>query len=159
MSNSDQTTKPDETLAEIGLEQFAPYLMNRIMGRYNASLRDGLSEFGLTTVQMRTLAVLAVNDGMMINELTVFAVSEQSTMSRTLDQMEKAGWIERRSDAKDNRSRRIYLTSSGRDRFDRLWPSLAAAEAQMFETISNADRDAFVSTLQQILKNVRHHNF
>ena len=28
------------TLGQIGLQQFAPYLMNRIMGRYNATLRD-----------------------------------------------------------------------------------------------------------------------
>ena len=30
------------TLGQIGLQQFAPYLMNRIMGRYNATLRDDL---------------------------------------------------------------------------------------------------------------------
>jgi hypothetical protein len=28
---------PDPALGEIGLDNFAPYLMNRIMGRYNAS--------------------------------------------------------------------------------------------------------------------------
>ena len=28
------------TLGQIGLQQFAPYLMNRIMGRYNATLRE-----------------------------------------------------------------------------------------------------------------------
>ena len=30
------------TLGQIGLQQFAPYLMNRIMGRYNANLREEL---------------------------------------------------------------------------------------------------------------------
>lgn len=159
MSKPDHPFRAGPSLGEIGLDQFAPYLMNRIMGRYNAGLRDELQEFGLTTVQMRALAVLAVNDGLMINELTVFAVSEQSTMSRTLDQMEKSGWIERRSDSKDSRSRRIHLTPSGRERFDRLWPSLAGAEAQMFEGISDTDRRVFVSTLQQVLKNVRRHDF
>ena len=35
-------------LGEIGLENFAPYLMNHIMGRYNASLRDEMARLGLT---------------------------------------------------------------------------------------------------------------
>ena len=46
------------TLGQIGLHQFAPYLMNRIMGRYNATLRDDFRKQGLTIPQVRTLAVL-----------------------------------------------------------------------------------------------------
>jgi hypothetical protein len=30
-------------LGEIGLSNFAPYLMNRIMGRYNADLRQEMT--------------------------------------------------------------------------------------------------------------------
>ena len=48
------------TLGQIGLQQFAPYLMNRIMGRYNATLREDLRRQGLTIPQVRTLAVLSV---------------------------------------------------------------------------------------------------
>ena len=45
-------------LGEIGLANYAPYLMNRIMGRYNALLRDEMAGLGLTTPTMRALAVL-----------------------------------------------------------------------------------------------------
>ena len=48
------------TLGQIGLQQFAPYLMNRIMGRYNATLREDFRKQGLTIPQVRTLAVLSV---------------------------------------------------------------------------------------------------
>ena len=47
-------------LGELGLTHFAPYLMNRIMGRYNASLREEMADQGLTTPKMRALAVLSV---------------------------------------------------------------------------------------------------
>ena len=40
---------------EIGLGNFAPYLMNRIMGRYNASMREEMAELGLTTPKVRCL--------------------------------------------------------------------------------------------------------
>ena len=81
--------------------------MNRIMGRYNAELRDALAEQGLTTPRMRTLAVLSVAGGLTVNELSVYAVVEQSTMSRTLDALEAAGLVRRREDEADSRIRRV----------------------------------------------------
>ena len=69
-------------LGEMGLHNYAPYLMNRIMGRYNASLREDMAALGLTTPKMRTLAVLSVIDGIQIRQLAVYAVVEQSTLSR-----------------------------------------------------------------------------
>ena len=68
------------TLGQIGLQQFAPYLMNRIMGRYNATLRDDFRKQGLTIPQVRTLAVLSVTDGVTVNDLSVYTVIEQSTL-------------------------------------------------------------------------------
>ena len=79
------------TLGEIGLQQFAPYLMNRIMGRYNATLREDFRKQGLTIPQVRTLAVLSVTDGVTVNDLSVYTVIEQSTLSRTLDTLCRRG--------------------------------------------------------------------
>ena len=58
----DITSDKARTLAEVGLENFAPYLMNRIVGRYNAALQEEMAKQGLTTTQMRSLAVLSVLD-------------------------------------------------------------------------------------------------
>jgi len=72
-------------LKDIGLDNFAPYLMNRIMGRYNAHVRDDMVALGLSTPKMRALANLAIMDGILIGELAVYSVVEQSTLSRALD--------------------------------------------------------------------------
>lgn len=151
--------RPASSLGQIGLERFAPYLMNRIMGRYNAGLREALAAQGLTTPQMRTLAVLSVAGNLSINELSVYAVIEQSTMSRTLDALEGAGLVRRREDPDDSRTRRVSLTEEGREAFDRIWPALAAAERALFEGIPDDERDRFVSTLGRVLRNVRVHPF
>lgn len=79
-----QPVTAPRTLGEVGLNHFAPYLMNRIMGRYNESLREKLTRSGLSVAKMRALAVLSVVDGLMINELSVYSVIEKSTLSRTL---------------------------------------------------------------------------
>ncbi len=159
MNDQRRVTADNPRLGEIGLGNFAPYLMNRIMGRYNAALRDEIAQLGLTTPQMRSLAVLAVIDGPLIRELAVYAVVEQSTLSRALDTLEQNGLIRREADAQDNRGTRIYLTDAGRDAFERMWPHMSYAYDAMFQGIGEDEKRAFVVTLQTILRNIRKHDF
>ena len=151
--------KSHPLLGEIGLDNFAPYLMNRIMGRYNASLRQEMSALGLTTPKMRSLAVLAIRDGLLIRELAVYAVVEQSTLSRALDGLLASGLVHAQSDADDNRGTRVFITAEGRDVFAKIWRSMAASYGQMFQGISESEQLGFVITLNKILRNVRKNEF
>ena len=144
-------------LGEIGLFNFAPYLMNRIMGRYNASLRDEMGDLGLSTPKMRALAVLSVMDGLLIGELAIYAVVEQSTFSRALDQLVADGLVRRAADTNDSRATRVFITDTGRGAFETLWPHMAATYTRMFRGISDTERAAFVGTLQKMLINIRKH--
>lgn len=146
-------------LGEIGLQQFAPYLMNRIMGRYNASLRDDLAKLGLTTPKMRTLAVLSVVDGLLIGRLAVYAVVELSTLSRALDALEADGLVRRTPDQDDSRAIRISITEAGRAAFESLWPTMRQSYNRMFAGIDKAEQAAFVATLQKMLNNIKKHDF
>ena len=145
-------------LGEMGLANFAPYLMNRIMGRYNASLREEMAAQGLTTAKMRALATLSVIDKPLIRELAVYSVIEQSTLSRALDGLAADGLIRREPDPDDSRATRVALTDTGRAAFEALWPHMARAHDEMFRGIDAAKRAAFVATLQQILRNIRKHD-
>lgn len=151
------TLKRPPKLGEVGLTNFAPYLMNRIMGRYNAGFREEMAEMGLTTPKARALAVLTVVEGPLIRELSVYAVTEQSTLSRALDQMQTDGLIRRETDSADSRAVRVYITEAGRAVFDELWPHMAEAQARMFKGIPEDERRAFVATLQKMLVNIRKH--
>jgi len=146
------------TLGQIGLQQFAPYLMNRIMGRYNATLRDDLRKQGLTVAQVRALAVLAVMDGVTVNDLSVYTVIEQSTMSRTLDALEAQGLVRREAPENDSRVRKIFLTDDGRGEFNRAWPAMHDAFEAMFDGIDDAEYAALIATLQKMLSNIRLHD-
>ena len=156
LSLRDEATRPGG-LADIGLSNYAPYLMNRIMGRYNASLRDEMGGLGLSTPKMRALAVLSVIDGPLIGELAVYAVVEQSTLSRAMDQLVGDGLVRRETDTNDSRATRVYITDAGRAAFETLWPHMAATYARMFRGIPDAERRAFVGTLQKMLINIRKH--
>ena len=154
-----EKAEPFERLGEIGLSNFAPYLMNRLMGRYNADLRKEMTNLGLTTPKMRALAVLSVIDALTISELAVYAVVEQSTLSRSLERLTSDGLVRREPDANDSRVTRIAITDAGRAAFDQLWPSMARIYSQMFNGIPDDERTAFVNTLQKMLNNIRKHDF
>lgn len=147
------------SLGEIGLNNFAPYLMNRLMERYNANLAEELKQLGMTTAKVRALAVLSVTASATINELSVFAVTEQSTMSRTLDSLEEQGFIRRQPRPEDMRVRDVAITEEGRAAFEKVWPTMYGFLLQMFEGIEEDEHRAFLATLQKILRNVRKNPF
>ncbi|MFN5999246.1 MAG: MarR family winged helix-turn-helix transcriptional regulator [Paracoccaceae bacterium] len=150
-------SEPPSSLGDIGLQNFAPYLMNRIMGRYNAGFREELTGLGLTTPKARALAVLSVVEAPLIGELAVYTVTEQSTLSRALDQLQADGLIRRQTDPDDSRATRVTITEAGRAVFADLWPHMASAEDRMFRDIPEPERQAFLTTLQKMLVNIRKH--
>ena len=141
------------TLAEIGLNAFVPYLLNRAAAQWNAGLAEALASFDLTTPQVRVLAVLTINSGLTVNELAVLTVTEQSTMSRTLDGLEEQGLIRRTARHNDLRMRDIALTGLGRERFDTLWPIMFERYTAMFEGVSNTEYQALAAVLHKIIGN------
>ena len=151
-------TDPSD-IATRGLDGFAPYLMNRIMHRYNQTLLARMKEYGLSIPKMRALATLAVRDGLTVNELAVYAIAEQPTMSRTLDLLEREGLITRTVSETDSRARLCSLTDAGREMYRLTWPEMDAAEQAMFAGISDRDRAHLLKTLGRMLDNIKRHDF
>ena len=148
-----------DDLVSRGLDAFAPYLMNRIMRRYNQTLLARMGEYDLSVPKMRALATLAVRDGLTVNELAVYSMAEQPTMSRTLDQLERDGLITRTVSDTDSRVRHCSLTDAGREMYRLTWPEMDAAERAMFDGVSDADRAQLLTTLTRMLDNIKQHDF
>lgn len=146
------------SMGEIGLNQFAPYLLNRISARWNADLAEALKALNISTIQMRILAVLAVNSGLTVNELSVLTVTEQSTMSRTLDSLEEQGMIRRQARSDDMRVREVHILDAGREAFAKIWPTVYAHQKHMFDGVTADEYQAFIGTLHKMLRNIRKHD-
>ncbi|MBC7479683.1 MAG: MarR family transcriptional regulator [Pseudorhodobacter sp.] len=140
-------------LGEIGLANYPPYLMNRIMGRYNAAIRAEMGKLGLTTPKMRALAVLSVMDGLLIGQLAVHAIVEQSTLSRAVNALEAEGLVRRVADTADSRAVRVFISDTGRAAFESLWPHMADTYLSMVAGIDPDELRAFVATLQKLHDN------
>jgi DNA-binding MarR family transcriptional regulator len=146
------------SMGEIGLNNFAPYLMNRVIARWNSNMTEELKGLDMTTGQMRALAVLSVSSSVTINELSIFAVTEQSTMSRTVDSLEEQGYIRRQPRPDDMRVRDVSITAKGRAAFDKVWPTMYRMLLHMFDGIEEDEYRAFLGTLQKVLRNIRKHD-
>ena len=146
------------SLGEIGLNQFAPYLINRISLSWNTHLADALKAHEMTTTKMRALAILSISSPVTINELSLYALTEQSTMSRTLDSLEEQDYIRRRPRAEDLRVRDVELTQKGREAFARVWPMMYDLLLKMLDGIDNEEYKEFTATLHKIIQNIRKHD-
>jgi MarR family transcriptional regulator for hemolysin len=144
---------PIPSIGEIGLNQFATYLMNRVIANWNGQMQEALRDYDLTTVKMRTLAVLAITPGLTVNELSLYTVTEQSTMSRMLDAMEEQGLIRRQAREDDLRVREVHPTDEGREAFARFWPTMYEGFTKLFQGVGEDEYQAFVVTLHKLIRN------
>jgi DNA-binding MarR family transcriptional regulator len=153
-----EQSKPLPTLGEIGINQFAPYLMNRIAARWNANMAEALKAHDMTTTKMRALAILSLSSTVTINELSVYTVIEQSTMSRTLDSLEEQGLVRRQPRPDDMRIRDVSITEEGRVAFEGVWPTMYELFQQLFDGVEEEEYRVFITMLHRILRNVRKHD-
>lgn len=145
---------PGVTLGEMGLDQFAPYLLSRALSRWADATRDTLRAHDLSVNQMRVLAALSVKADQSIQELSQFTSTEPSTMSRTLDSLERKDLVRREMQAGDGRLRVITCTQAGKDTFASLWPQMHSMYEQMMVGIDEDERHSFFRTLEKVAKNL-----
>jgi DNA-binding MarR family transcriptional regulator len=145
------------TLGQIGLQQFAPYLINSISLSWTTHLASALKAHDMTTTQMRALAVLSISSPVTINELSQFALTEQSTMSRTLDALEDQAFIVRKPRPEDLRVRDVEITQAGRDAFAKVWSTMYDLLVKLFDGIESEEYKAFTATMHKMMLNIRKH--
>ena len=143
------------SLGQIGLQQFAPYLINSLSLSWTARLTADLKAHDMTVTKMRALAVLSLTSPLTINELSFYSLIEQSTMSRTLDALEEQSYIVRKPRPEDLRVRDVDITQAGRDAFARVWPTMYDLLQTMFEGIDAAEYKAFTATMHKMMANMR----
>ncbi len=108
----------------------------------------------LTGPQARLLLALERNPG----ENQVFYAErleiEPITLTRIIDRLEDAGWVERQSDPADRRARILHLTDKSRGIVIALRASVEALFDEMLEGFDPAERASFAQMLDRIAANL-----
>lgn len=146
---------PDFLAPGLPIDDFLPYLLNRIATRLNHDLLEDLRPLKITVSRWRVLAVLMARDGRSIGELAVYTVTKQSALSRVVDQMERDGLVVRRPGNADSRVVDVYLTAEGRKLFEVILPKALSHFRRAVGGFSREDAKTLTGLLHRVLDNVR----
>src|SRR5580765_3180806 len=104
------------------LDSYLPYLLNRAGSRIASAFGEEMRPLGASLQIWRVLAALREQDGRRMGDLSRTTSIEVSTLTRLVDNMEKAGLVARRRDAGDTRAIILHATPAGRRLTQRLVP-------------------------------------
>jgi MarR family transcriptional regulator, transcriptional regulator for hemolysin len=113
------------------------------------------ARFGITRAQWAVLVKVERSEGMKQTELAELLEMQPITLTRLIDKLCDAGWIERRSDATDRRVNRLYLRKAGRALLGKMSGLRSELTATALDGINPADAHRLLNQLEQIKENVR----
>jgi len=90
------------------------FLLAQICRLHHARAHTLLEELGLYRGQPPVLHALWEREGLAHGELAARLHVQPATITKMIKRMEKAGFVVRRSDPRDQRVSRVYLTDAGR---------------------------------------------
>jgi DNA-binding MarR family transcriptional regulator len=129
------------------LDRHPFFWLTQVIGARDRELAQGLRDYGLRVPEWRVLAALYARRLCTMSDLAELATIDRTTLTRTIDRMAEAGWLERRADEADMRVTRLALTAAGRRTFDRIWHEVEKLNALALEGLSKAE----ILQLQSIL--------
>jgi DNA-binding MarR family transcriptional regulator len=129
------------------LEQEVYLSILRTASELSYSIDQLFRPFGITSSQYNVLRILrgAGTNGLCRNEISERMVTATPDMSRLLDRMERAGWVQRERAEDDRRQVSTYITKSGMELLERLETPTRDFVAQTFSGTA-------VSDLKTVLK-------
>jgi MarR family transcriptional regulator, transcriptional regulator for hemolysin len=113
------------------------------------------ARYGITRAQWAVLAKVERFEGMKQSELAEQMEMQPITLTRLIDRLCDAGWIERRSDETDRRVNRLYLRKAARP----LLAKLNGLRSEITETalvgINQSDASRMLAQLEAMKENLR----
>jgi|SRR5580658_806795 MarR family transcriptional regulator, organic hydroperoxide resistance regulator len=135
-------------------DHFLPLLITRLAYQLNNDLVEKLRREGINVTRWRILAVLAMGDGITINEITDRAMMQQSALSRALMNMETEGYVRRVLRHGDGRYVEVFLTDKGRALFKSLNIVVRRRQRRLLKGFSPRDRAATFEFIRRLSRNM-----
>ena len=110
-----------------------------------------MASIGLTRSQWWLLTYLFFKDGINQSELAILMDMEKAPLSRLLDRMEKKGWVIRKNENKDRRTKNIYLSETIKPLISSMRDKAAEYRSESLSILTDKERNKLKAILQ-ILK-------
>jgi DNA-binding MarR family transcriptional regulator len=135
-------------------DDFLPHLIARLAYQLNNDLIERLRDEDINVTRWRILAVLAMGDGITINEIIDRAMMQQSALSRALMNMEKEDYIRRVLRRDDARYVEVFLTDKGRALFNSLNIVVRRRQKRLLKGFSAQEVTAAFALIRRMSRNI-----
>jgi DNA-binding MarR family transcriptional regulator len=112
------------------------------------------SQHGLSAAQWRLLVRVVKEEGIAQARLAELLEIEPISVSRLIDRMEEAGWIERRPDPRDRRIRTIHPTAKSREAYGEIKSHAGEVYEEALAGMPTEARKALIEGLELIVSNL-----
>jgi DNA-binding MarR family transcriptional regulator len=119
------------------------YLLRQAQHTLRAALYQPLAETGITAAQYSVLSVADAEPGLSGAELARDTMLTPQSVNAIVVHLERAGLLERRADARDQRLRRIYVSQAGHEVLAAARPAVWAVEERMVASLTKDERATF----------------
>lgn len=104
----------------------------------------------ITFEQGFALGYLVQSPGAIQRDIAQVTRTSAASVSSLLQGLEKRGLVERRTEAGNERSKRVYATEAGRELIDGFDAAMAAADNTILAPLSTAERATLLTLLTKI---------
>ncbi|MDH3442046.1 MAG: MarR family transcriptional regulator [Gammaproteobacteria bacterium] len=127
-----------------------PMMLYRALDAVMPRFRRIFNEFGLTEQQWRVLRVLWEHEEIAFRELSEITLIPAPSLVGVVDRLAMQGLVARRRSDKDRRNVFVQATEKGADLHRRVRPQVAAAYAELRESIDADEWRNLIDGLEQI---------
>jgi len=110
---------------------------------------DALRPLGLRATQFTLLQALSLAGEVSQGVLGHILAMDSTTLTRTLEIMNRRGWIAKRY-GKDRRERRLYLTKSGEAKLNRATPAWQKVQAKLWAQLGDRRWDNLLRLTHEV---------
>ncbi|MHB8508209.1 MAG: MarR family winged helix-turn-helix transcriptional regulator [Candidatus Dormibacteria bacterium] len=119
-----------------------PALLNLVLNRLGREIFDHLAASGFPDARRGDGVVmhhLRQGQGVRLSQLAALAGVTPQSMGEVVDDLERRGHVERRSDPSDRRAKLIYMAPRGRAAMRTSWEAVQIQEAALAELLGQRD--------------------
>jgi DNA-binding MarR family transcriptional regulator len=133
------------------------YLIHHLLYAFRQGFSRECARLGInvTLEEMAVLVLLSECNGLSHTELADKLAKDKAVITRILAKLNGKGLVSRRTDRKDRRIVRAYLSENGRSAFDQLLPLLQNFLRRALQGVSQRDFDTTRRVLRGIIDNLR----
>lgn len=123
------------------------FLVSDLTRLITSEFNDMMAPIDLTRSQWRVVVYLHRQDGLSQSELAELLGVGKVTIGGLVDRLEHAGWVARRDDPKDRRTKRVYLTTKGQAIEEEMLTRGAELTKRILRTLSDDERASLIDML------------